>query len=87
MFRSRVGYRRLSRGPIRSAWILRAESPYESVGGRLTNRPPSSAGSVDQSVCNNVTREFGIIAIQETLDAKAVDWMEHVTDEQYRLSS
>ena len=24
------------------------------------------------------------IAIQEQLDGKAVDWMEHVTDEQYR---
>jgi hypothetical protein len=24
------------------------------------------------------------IAIQERLDGKAVDWMEHVTDEQYR---
>ena len=26
------------------------------------------------------------IAIQEALDGKAVDWMEHVTDEQYRAS-
>ena len=25
------------------------------------------------------------VAIQEQLDGKAVDWMEHVTDEQYRL--
>jgi quercetin dioxygenase-like cupin family protein len=24
------------------------------------------------------------IAIQEQLDGKAVDWLEHVTDEQYR---
>jgi len=24
------------------------------------------------------------IAIQEKLEGKAVDWMEHVTDEQYR---
>jgi hypothetical protein len=24
------------------------------------------------------------IAIQERLDGKAVDWMEHVSDEQYR---
>jgi hypothetical protein len=24
------------------------------------------------------------IAIQEKLDGKAVDWMEHVSDEQYR---
>jgi hypothetical protein len=24
------------------------------------------------------------IAIQEQLDGKAVEWMEHVTDEQYR---
>jgi hypothetical protein len=24
------------------------------------------------------------IAIQEKLDGKVVDWMEHVTDEQYR---
>jgi hypothetical protein len=24
------------------------------------------------------------IAIQESLDGKAVEWMEHVTDEQYR---
>lgn len=24
------------------------------------------------------------IAIQEKLDGKALDWMEHVTDEQYR---
>src|SRR5947209_2246694 len=27
------------------------------------------------------------IAIQESLDGKAVDWMEHVTDEQYRRGS
>ena len=27
------------------------------------------------------------IAIQEALDGKAVDWMEHVTDEQYRGQS
>ena len=27
------------------------------------------------------------IAIQEKKDGKAVDWMEHVTDEQYRKSS
>jgi hypothetical protein len=26
------------------------------------------------------------IAIQESLDGKAVDWMEHVSDEQYRAS-
>ena len=26
------------------------------------------------------------IAIQEALDGKVVDWMEHVTDEQYRAS-
>jgi hypothetical protein len=25
-----------------------------------------------------------VIAIQEQLDGKAVEWMEHVTDEQYR---
>jgi hypothetical protein len=25
------------------------------------------------------------IAIQEALDGKVVDWMEHVTDKQYRL--
>jgi len=25
------------------------------------------------------------IAIQERLDGKVVDWMEHVTDEQYKL--
>jgi hypothetical protein len=27
------------------------------------------------------------IAIQEALDGKAVDWMEKVTDEQYRAGS
>lgn len=27
------------------------------------------------------------IAIQESLDGKAVDWMEHVTDAQYRGES
>ena len=30
------------------------------------------------------TTEVTHIAIQEQLDGKAVDWMEHVSDEQYR---
>ena len=30
------------------------------------------------------TNGMSHIAIQETLDGKAVDWLEHVTDEQYQ---
>ena len=32
----------------------------------------------------SATTAMSHIAIQEKLDGKAVDWMEHVTDEQYR---
>jgi quercetin dioxygenase-like cupin family protein len=30
------------------------------------------------------TTAMTLIAIQEALDGKVVEWMEHVTDEQYR---
>ncbi|MEO7999111.1 MAG: cupin domain-containing protein [Gemmatimonadaceae bacterium] len=33
----------------------------------------------------SATTAMSHIAIQESLDGKAVDWMEHVTDEQYKL--
>ncbi len=41
-------------------------------------RPVRSTGTVPAS-----TTAMTHIAIQEKLDGKVVDWMEHVTDEQY----
>lgn len=53
-------------------------------GGRSI--PETSSGSLPAIDINMGPRPYAMthIAIAEDLVGKAVDWMEHVTDEQYR---
>ena len=53
----------------------RRSGPATSSG----SRPARSTGTAQRP-----TTAMTHIAIQEQLDGKAVDWMEHVSDEQYR---
>jgi len=45
---------------------------------------PSGKGPADYWHDASPTTAMTHIAIQEALDGKAVEWMEHVTDEQYQ---
>ena len=62
-------------------WVQRDGGPIEDVRpGDVVWFPP------DLKHCHGATPTTAMthIAIQETLDGKNVDWMEKVTDEQYR---
>jgi quercetin dioxygenase-like cupin family protein len=55
--------------------------PVEEIRpGDVVWLPPSSV----KHHANASRRAMTHIAIQERLDGKVVDWLEHVTDEQYR---
>ena len=62
-------------------WVQRKGSPVEEIRpGDVVWFPPGEKHWHGASP----TTAMSHIAIQEKLDGKAVDWMEHVTDEQYR---
>ena len=62
-------------------WVQRAGGPVEEIRpGDVIWFPPGEKhwhGATPATAMSH-------IAIQEALDGKAVDWMEHVSDEQYR---
>ena len=62
-------------------WVQRAGGPVEEI------RPGDVVWfAPGEKHWHGATATTGMshIAVQEKLDGKAVDWMEHVTDEQYR---
>jgi quercetin dioxygenase-like cupin family protein len=64
-------------------WVQREDGPREEI------RPGDVVWfSPGERHWHGATETVGMthIAIQEQLDGKAVEWMEHVTDEQYRGS-
>ncbi len=62
-------------------WAQREGSAVEEIHpGDVVSFAPSEKHWHGAAAATAMTH----IAIQERLDGKAVDWMEHVTDEQYR---
>ncbi len=62
-------------------WVQRLGGPVEEIRpGDIVWFPPGEKHWHGATPATAVTH----IAIQEALDGKAVDWMEKVTDEQYR---
>ncbi len=62
-------------------WVQREGGPVEEVRpGDVVWFPPGEKHWHGATATTAMTH----IAIQERLDGKAVDWMEHVTDGQYR---
>ena len=65
-------------------WAQRWGSPKEEIRpGDVISIPPGEKHWHGATGTTAMTH----IAIQEFLDGKAADWMEHVTDEQYQASS
>lgn len=61
-------------------WVQRWGAPIEEIRpGDVVSIPPGEKHWHGASPTTAMTH----IAIQESLDGKAVDWMEHVSDEQY----
>jgi quercetin dioxygenase-like cupin family protein len=66
-----------------SGWVQRAGGPVEEIHpGDVVWFPPGEKHWHGAAA----TTAMMHIAIQEQLDGKAVDWMEKVSDEQYRKS-
>jgi quercetin dioxygenase-like cupin family protein len=62
-------------------WVQRWGGPIEEIHpGDVVWFPPSEKHWHGATPTTAMTH----IAIQEALDSKIVDWMEHVSDEQYR---
>ena len=62
-------------------WVQREGSPVEEIRpGDVVWFPPGLRHWHGATATTGMTH----IAIQEALDGKTVDWLEHVTDEQYR---
>ena len=62
-------------------WVQRESGPVEEIRpGDVVWFPPGEKHWYGATSTTGMTH----IAIQESLDGKAVDWMEHVTDAQYR---
>ena len=62
-------------------WVQREGGPVEEIRpGDVVWFPPGEKHWHGATSTTGMTH----IAIQESLDGKAVDWMEHVTDEQYQ---
>ena len=62
-------------------WVQREGGPVEEIRpGDVVWFPPGEKHWHGATSTTGMTH----IAIQESLDGKAVDWMEHVTDAQYR---
>ena len=65
-----------------SGWAQREGGPIEEIRpGDVVRFSPGEKHWHGASPTTAVTH----IAIQEHLNSKVVDWMEHVTDEQYRV--
>lgn len=65
-------------------WVQREGGPVEEVHpGDVVWFPPGAKHWHGATPANAMTH----IAIQEALDGKVVDWLEHVSDEEYRLSA
>ncbi len=65
-------------------WIQRWDGPIEEIRpGDVVWIAPGEKHWHGATPTTAMTH----IAIQEALDGKTVDWMEHVTDEQYRWSA
>ena len=65
-------------------WAQRWDAPIEQIRpGDVVWFPPGEKHWHGASATTAMTH----IAIQEQLDGKAVDWLEHVSDEQYRAGS
>ena len=65
-------------------WVQREGGPIEEVGpGDVIWFPPGEKHWHGASPTTAMTH----IAIQENLDGKVVDWLEHVSDEQYKTST
>lgn len=61
--------------------VQRAGGPIEQIGpGDIVWFPPGEKHWHGASL----TTAMSHIALQENLDGKVVDWLEHVTDEQYK---
>lgn len=64
-------------------WVQREGGPVEAVfSGDIVWFEPNEKHWHGATATNGMTH----IAIQENLNGKVVDWMEQVTEEQYRLS-
>jgi quercetin dioxygenase-like cupin family protein len=64
-------------------WAQREGGPVEEIRpGDVVWFPPGEKHWHGAAATTGMTH----IAIQEKLDGKAVDWLEHVTDDQYRLT-
>ena len=62
-------------------WLQQAGGPVEEIRpGDVVWFPPGEKHWHSAAATTGMTH----IAIQEKLNGKAVDWMDHVTDEQYR---
>jgi quercetin dioxygenase-like cupin family protein len=62
-------------------WVQREGGPIEEIRpGDVVWFPPGLKHWHGASLTTAMTH----IAVQELLDGKAVDWLEHVTDDQYR---
>ena len=66
-------------GTVRIDSLFPANAPARAAGAAVTFEPGEKHWHGASS-----TTAMTHIAIQEALDGKAVDWMEHVSDEQYR---
>jgi mannose-6-phosphate isomerase-like protein (cupin superfamily) len=83
----RVGSQASGKGPadwftgtVRIDPLFQPSDPVEEIRpGDVVWFPPGEKHWHGASPTTAMTH----IAIQESLDGKAVDWMEHVTDEQY----
>src|SRR5437867_4397850 len=65
-------------------WAQRWDAPIEQIRpGDVVWFPPGEKHWHGASATTAMTH----IAIQEQLDGRAVDWLEHVSDEQYRAGS
>jgi quercetin dioxygenase-like cupin family protein len=63
-------------------WVQREDKPIEEVHpGDIVWFEPNEKHWHGATATNGMTH----VAIQENLNGKVVDWMEKVTDEQYRL--
>ena len=64
-----------------SGWVQRWDGPIEEIQpGDVVQFAPGEKHWHGAAPTTSVTH----IAIQEALDGKAADWMEHVSDEQYQ---
>ena len=73
-------------GTVRIDPLFEAPEPARARGGSVTFEPGARSAwhthPLGQTLI--VMSGLGWTQVQEALNGKVVDWMEHVTDEQYR---